>query len=108
MAITVVSPPPGSLAGPAELANSVNLRDCRFFRWTLTIGLNGDTFDTKLPGIVEVALCGPRDFAGYPVGGASLPSTFLSACRVSAISASGVLTFATTGTPTVDLLVWAK
>lgn len=103
-AATVVAPSPTQTqAGPREHANQLPLSDCKFYRWSLTVA-NGDTFESKVPGVVEYALTGTRT-AGYT----TVPAFPAATLRVSGIDETGTFTFSvSSGTRAVDLLVWAK
>lgn len=104
MAITVVAPAPTQLqAGPRGHANQLPLQDCNFYRWSLSVGADNDTFDTKLHGIVETAITGTRTAAL-----ATVPAFASGDCTIASISTAGVVTFSVAGATTLDLLVWAK
>ncbi len=111
MAITQTQPPtvttPTRDYGSSALdhGKTVPLSDCNHYRWSLTVGADSDTFATGIPGIVEAAITGQRTRTTY---GSSVEGYATNNCRISAISAAGVVTFRVAGSTDLDLLVWAK
>lgn len=86
--------------GKGEGSLFLPLGNKRLFRWSLVFG-DGDTHDTGLNGIVEVALTGTRVQGSGTIAHASAD------CSVASISGSTV-TLSAAGAGTIaDLLVWA-